>query len=174
MTFFIPLFLINQSKEEKIEKLISLANRYNIQYSFQKIRFLNSYKKENTPNSNKYTSSHSMINSYSKICHAGFNSAVIYEDGNVYRCYSSRFLKTNFLGNINNKFLKLNDKAQACPKNCCTCPKPSKYNQITNKKDKKSALKQKITNAIFLPLMLVKNRNIVLEKLKHYLDLSKS
>ena len=35
------------AKELKIDKILRIAKRYNIEYSFQKIRFMGSYKNEN-------------------------------------------------------------------------------------------------------------------------------
>ena len=45
-TIYIPLYLVDKKQEGKIEKILKLAQKYKIPYSFQKIRFLNLYKKE--------------------------------------------------------------------------------------------------------------------------------
>jgi len=41
VTFFIPLYMIDAKKSKKIDELVKVAKKYNINYSFQKIRFLN-------------------------------------------------------------------------------------------------------------------------------------
>lgn len=171
MTIFIPLYNIDDKQELKIDKIIRIAKKYNINYSFQKIRFLNGYKEIYEE---KYVSVHKKIKSFGKICHAGCSSAIIYEDGNVYRCYSSRFSHSNYLGNINNFDFVLNDCAQVCSKSCCNCPKPFLYNQITNDEDFKSALINKAEDILYLPSMVISKRKIVLQKIKQFFKLLKS
>jgi len=168
--FYIPLYNITDKKESKIDKLVRIAKKHNIKYEFQKIRFLNQYKEVH---SEKYISYHKKLKTFANLCLAGCDSAVIYEDGNVYRCYSSRFLKSNYLGNIKNKDFKLNDNKKACTNCICSCPKPSRYNQIQKEKDYKPAIKEVFENIIFLPSLIYKNRQIVAIKLKQLLNLIK-
>lgn len=170
MTIFIPLYNIDDKKELKIDKILRIAKKYNINYSFQKIRFLNEYKKTYEE---KYISTHKKIKSFGKMCFAGCYSAIIYEDGNAYRCYSSRFSYSNYLGNINDFDFALNECAQVCSKSCCNCPKPLVYNQITDEEDFKSALINKGKNILYLPNMAFLKRKIVLQKIRQFFKLLK-
>lgn len=162
-TFFIPLYEINSKKESKIDKIIRIAKKYNIEYSFQKIRFLNTYKKYY---SEKYVSTQKKIKTFGKFCYAGSKSAVIYENGNVYRCYSSRFSKVNFIGNLKDKDFQLNKDCSVCTKALCTCPKPSKYFQILEEEDLVAALKDSCVDLIYLPYFIYKNAKIIKTKIK--------
>ena len=162
MTIFIPLYLVNKEQEKKIEKILKIAQKYNINHSFQKIRFLNSYKKEQNK---KFISHHKKENTFSKLCYAGSKSAVIYENGNVYRCYSSRFAQANYLGNIKDDNFKLNDCPIACSQAQCNCPKPKNYNQILDEKDKKKAIKNMLKNYLYLPKFIFKNKDIIKAKI---------
>lgn len=162
-TIFIPLFNIDSKKESKIDKVVRLAKKYNIEYSFQKIRFLTKYKNEH---SEKYRSNHTKQKTFARLCHAGFKSAAIYENGDVYRCYSSRFSKTNYLGNLSDKDFSLNNEPVACTNCLCTCPKPKNYFQILEEKDYANALKNLFINALYLPQLVFKNKEIVFRKLK--------
>ena len=60
-TFFIPLYLIDRKNEQKIDKLIKLAKKFEIPHSFQKIRFLDKYKKSQNE---KYKSHHKKEKTY--------------------------------------------------------------------------------------------------------------
>lgn len=51
---------------------------------------------------------------YSKICLAGSNFMIIYQNGECYRCYSSRFNRVHSLGNIKSKNFKLYSKPMPC------------------------------------------------------------
>ncbi|MBQ4646623.1 MAG: radical SAM protein [Candidatus Gastranaerophilales bacterium] len=166
-SFFIPLYNIDTKKELKIDKILRIAKKYNISYSFQKIRFLNNYKEQY---SEKYVSHHTKRKTFAKLCFAGCESAVIYENGNAYRCYSSRFNHSNFLGNINDVDFKLNDDAKACTNCSCNCPKPQLYNQICIEKDYLEALKETGKNIINLPKLILKNKEIVIAKIKQFLS----
>ena len=167
-TFFIPLYLIDKKSEQKIDKLIKLAKKHNISYSFQKIRFLDKYKK--TQNE-KYVSHHKKEQAFGYYCYTGSKSAVIYENGNAYGCYSSRFSKSNYLGNIKDENFKLNQFACVCTSKNCTCPKPKAYNQITNKKNYQIAIKVAFLNLINLPKAIIQNQEIIKTKIRQKLDI---
>lgn len=162
--FLIPEYEIDFIKQEKINKLIEIADKYNIPYEFQKIRILNKYQDENVVPEK----------SFAKNCYAGCYSAVIYENGEVYRCYSSRFLKTNYLGNIKNKRFKLNKALKPCPMQICTCPKPLNYNQITNTKNYFRAYFNNVINIAFMPFYILKNSQKIKIKVRQFLETSKS
>lgn len=168
-TIFIPLYNVDAKKESKIDKVIRLAKKQNIEYSFQKIRFLTKYKNEHNE---KYRSTHTKQKTFGRLCHAGFKSAVIYENGDVYRCYSSRFLKTNYLGNLSDRDFALNSIPSACNSCVCTCPKPRNYFQILDEKDEVVAFKNLFLNIAYLPQLMLKNKEIVFRKLKQFLKIS--
>lgn len=163
ITFFIPIYDIDNLKEQQIEKLLEIAKKYNIEYSFQKIRYINNYSKEKHE---KFISKHRKNETFGKLCYAGNKSLVIYENGNAYRCYSSRFAKTNHLGNIKDKNFKLINKPTPCCQKNCTCPKPNAYNQILQDKNYINAILQNITNVLFFPVLATKNIQIIKNKLK--------
>lgn len=166
IVLLIPIYNIDDKKEKQIEKLIDLAQKYEIAYDFQHIRILDKYKK-NSKCEEKYLKNSKKISSFAKMCLAGCDSCVIYENGEVYRCYSSRFKKSNYLGNINDKNFNLNAQAKICTHKNCTCPKPLIYNQITAKSDFLSANISRFSDFIFLPFLIIKNFSIVKTKLKH-------
>ena len=165
--FLIPIYKINKEKEEKIKIITEIAKKYDINYDFQQIRLLNKYTKI-SPREKKYLKDKKNFKSFSKLCNAGKTSLVIYENGEVYRCYSSRFLKSNSMGNINDKQFKLLKKSKPCTQKFCTCPKPIAYNQIQTEKNLKKALGLKIINFVFLPYYIIKNKKIIKDKLLQY------
>ena len=165
--FFIPLFNLTEEKEKYIDSIVSFAHTNNIDYEFQNIRFLNKYVNKK---SGKYKVQNKSKNTYSNLCFSGCKSAVIYEDGNVYRCYSSRFTKSNYLGNIASSDFKLNKSSLPCVFKSCMCPKPLLYNQVTDKKDELKTIILQGINFIYLPYLFIKNLEIVKSKLKQYFN----
>ena len=102
---------------------------------------------------------------YSKICLAGSNFMIIYQNGECYRCYSSRFNKIHSLGNINSKNFKLYDRPIPCLNKNCTCPKPILFNMIDYSSSAPlKALILSLYNAFFIPFYIVKNFNSLKEK----------
>lgn len=165
-TFFIPLDDIDDKKESKIDKILRVAKKHGVQHSFQKIRFLNSFKNFNHE---KYSSSHVKRNTFAKLCFAGCESAVIYENGEAYRCYSSRFNYSNYLGNVQELDFTLNKDACACTSCLCNCPKPQAYNQICIERDYIEALRNLGLNVLNLPRLIIKNKEVVFAKIKQFL-----
>ena len=119
---------------------------------------------------NKYKIQNNSKNTYSNLCFSGCKSVVIYENGNAYRCYSSRFTKSNYLGNIASSDFNLNKTALPCVFKSCMCPKPLLYNQVTNKKDGFKTLILQGINLFYLPYLFMKNLEIVKSKFKQYLN----
>ncbi len=167
INFLIPIFNLNEEKCRKIEIIKNIAKEYNINCDFQHIRFLNKYK-----SNNKLEESYIQnkpVKSYAHFCHAGSLSAVIYENGECYRCYSSRFLKSNYLGNIKDKNFNLKNIPSPCVQKYCTCPKPALYNQILNKKSLFKANIARLINLAYMPYYIFKNSKIIKDKITQYL-----
>ena len=102
---------------------------------------------------------------YSKICLAGVNFMIIYQNGECYRCYSSRFNKVHSLGNIKSKNFKLYSKPMPCLNKNCTCPKPILYNMVDYSKNAPfRAFVLSLFNAFFVPFYVVKNFKSLKEK----------
>ena len=173
--FLIPIYKIDNSKDEKIKKILSVAKKYDLDYDFQHIRLLNKYEKQTEKEEKYFKNSNNSFSkkrkAFASICSAGSNSAVIYENGECYRCYSSRFLKTNNLGNIKDKNFSLMSNSAPCANLKCTCPKPFLYNQISDRKNYFLTGLMVLKNAGYLPILFFKKRRIVLEKLKQYFSL---
>lgn len=165
--FYIPIYKLNQSKKEKIEIITNLAKKYFIEIEFQHIRILDKYIRY-SKEEQKFFLNEKPPTTRGKLCFSGFKSVVIYENGECYRCYSSRFLKTNRIGNINSKNFRLNSEPLICTKKFCTCPKPKKYGQITDIKAK-GAIIADLKNILMFPYLFLKNKDIVIQKLKQKL-----
>ena len=88
----------------------------------------------------------------------------------MYRCYSSRFNYSNYLGNIIDSEFKLNSDAHACTSSCCNCPKPQAYNQICIERDYIEAFGRTAKNIINLPRLIIKNKQIVITKIKQFFN----
>lgn len=164
LNFLIPIYKITPEKEQKIDKIIRFANKNEIDFDFQHIRILNKHI-DYSEKEKKYIKETKKEKTFANYCSAGYLSAVIYENGDVYRCYSSRFLKSNYLGNLNDKDFKLNEKNLPCIQKHCTCPKPKLYNQILPQKNYILASFIAMVNLFYLPAKLLKNKNIIKRKL---------
>lgn len=167
ITLNIPIFKLNNKKTEEIKIIEDIAKNNSIKCNFQHIRILNKfikYKEEEQ----KYFKNEKVVKSYAKECYAGHYSAVIYEDGSVYRCYSSRFTKTNYLGNINDKGFELNKNTLPCVFKNCTCPKPMLYDQLCNKKNYLKTFAMQAINFTYFPILLIKKIGIIKNKLEQY------
>lgn len=163
--FNVPIFNLDNEKEEKIKQIVKIAKENDITVNFQHIRILNKYIKY-SDKEQKYFKNEKFTKSFAKNCWAGCCSVVIFEDGSVYRCYSSKFNKSNYLGNLNDSGFELNKSLNPCTNQYCTCPKPVAYNQITDDKNYLSAVITSLYNFSYLPILIFKNRKRVLEKIR--------
>ena len=164
----IPIYNIDEAKKEKIKQLEIFGKNNGIEFEYQKIRFLTTY----LDNEEEYPFN-IPPQSYGKYCYSGCYSCVIYPNGKAYRCYSSRFIKSNYLGNINDYNFKLNKDKQICTFKCCTCPKPVLYEQLTNEENHFLANLTVLNNFLYFPIMLIKNKKIMFEKIAQYLNLKR-
>ncbi len=115
-----------------------------------------------------------VLNTFSKMCNAGYKFLLIYENGEAYRCYSSRFNKAHSFGNIKDKNFKMFDCAMPCLNSKCTCPKPISFNMLDLKHSNMPlALLLSTKNAFYLPYLLLKNFDILKAKFKQGLFFKK-
>lgn len=162
-TLFIPIFKINNSRKEKIKQAIHIAKINEVEVEYQKIRFLKGYLEKNQKNDKE-----KLLKTYSRYCDSGFKSCVIYEDGFAYRCYGSRFSKSNFVGNINDYDFKLWKKPCVCSFKHCMCKKPIKYGQLKKEKSLPKALVRTFYDIFWLPFLVAKNKDILKTKFEQY------
>lgn len=159
---------------ENLEKL-KFCTKYfkdnNIDFELQHMRIKNSfveYDKEAQEFIEGFPISKIRKNSktYGKTCLAGMNFLVVYQDGEVYRCYSSRFNKVHSLGNIKNG-VKMYDMPLPCLNKNCTCPKPIINGMVDyNSNNFFKAALLSLYNLIFIPYFGVKNFDILKAKIK--------
>ena len=106
-----------------------------------------------------------VLNTFGKMCHSGEKFLLIYENGDAYRCYSSRFNKAHSMGNIKDKDFKLFNCPMPCMNLKCTCPKPISYNMLDlTRSDYFKAGRCLVKNLIFLPGLIIKNIDILKAK----------
>ncbi len=111
---------------------------------------------------------------YAKICNAGMDFMLVYQDGSCYRCYSSRFNKIHSMGNIKDKNFKMYKSPIPCLNKNCTCPKPIINGLIDyNRSNFLKASVLSLYNLLFIPYYLIKNRNILKAKIRQIIDLKK-
>lgn len=160
--------------DENCEKLKVISDYFNereIKFELQHLRIKNSfvqYKNEAKEFISKFKISKikEKSNTYGNLCSAGCNFMFIYQNGEAFRCYSSRFNRIHHLGNINNDKFKIYKRPIPCLNRNCTCPKPILYNLIDyNKKSRLKACFLSTYNALWLPYYFVKNFGIIKTKL---------
>ncbi|MCD8024035.1 MAG: radical SAM protein [Candidatus Gastranaerophilales bacterium] len=104
-------------------------------------------------------------------CSAGRDFMIVYQNGEAYRCYSSRFNKIHSMGNIKDKDFKMFSNSLPCLNKNCTCPKPIMLNMIDFSKDNYPlACILSLYNAVWLPYYGVKNFKILKAKLLQFLN----
>lgn len=162
-----------------LKELSVFLKENNINFCLQHMRIKNSYveyKKETAEflSQNAAPEPGRISNSFGKLCHSGEKFLLIYENGDVYRCYSSRFNKAHSMGNIKNKNFKLFNGPMPCINSRCTCPKPISYNMLDFKHSNYiKATGLLIKNAIYLPSLMIKNFDILKAKFEQGLVFKK-
>jgi MoaA/NifB/PqqE/SkfB family radical SAM enzyme len=114
---------------DKVEKYKELFGKYGIDLCFKSFRGI--WKNKNYPdayteeeikgfNLNEYDYYNPTIfNQHNKLCNAGYNAAIILNDGEVRPCYSIH----NRMGNIYDK-IEFKERMIKCPFKSCPCPFP--------------------------------------------------
>lgn len=155
-----------------LEDMAVFLKKNNINFCLQHMRIKNSYV-EYKKDAAKFLAENAavepgrILNSYSKMCAAGHKFLLIYENGEAYRCYSSRFNKVHHLGNIKDENFKMFDCAMPCLNGKCTCPKPISFNMLDLKHSNLPlALLLSAKNVLYLPYLIFKNINIIKAKLE--------
>lgn len=154
-----------------LQKLSDFTKKEGINFCPQHMRVKNSYvqyKKEAAEflENNAKIEAGRILKTFGTLCQAGQKFLVIYQNGDAYRCYSSRFNAGHCFGNIKNKNFKISDKAFPCLNLKCTCPKPISYGMILyNQKDCFKAFWGGVRNAVFMPFLAYKNLKVIKAKL---------
>ena len=169
-TNFLAASVLTDENVSELKKVASFLKEKNIKFELQHLRIKNKFV-EYSDIAKEFISNFPISKikeksgTYSKICLAGVNFMIIYQNGECYRCYSSRFNKVHSLGNIKNKNFKLYSKPLPCLNKNCTCPKPILFNMIDySSKAPVKALLLSLYNAFFIPLFIVKNFDSLKEK----------
>ncbi len=168
--------VLTNSNSNELKEVMNRILPFNIEFELQYMRVNNAYVKYNKDANDlikKFPVSKikEISNTYSKICHSGINFIFVYQNGDVYRCYSSRFNKVHSMGNIKDKNFKLYSKPIPCLNKRCTCPKPILYGLIENRKQTAYAHLLSLYNFIHLPILGIKNIKIVTAKIKQSLQI---
>ncbi len=176
--FLVASVLTNENVEE-LKKVNSFLFERNIKFELQHLRIKNNFVEYNSAAKefiSKFpiTAIKEKSGTYSNVCLAGCNFMIVYQNGECYRCYSSRFNKVHSLGNINKKNFKLYSKPMPCLNKNCTCPKPILLNMVdfTSKKPFLAAILT-IYNSLFVPFYIVKNFRNLTEKFAQSSQLKK-
>lgn len=184
--FLLKAFEFNQYKKntkftigsvltnENCEKLKFCAKYFkdnNIDFELQHMRIKNSfvrYDKRAQDFINEFPISKikEISKTYGKNCNAGKDFLIIYQNGESYRCYSSRFNKVHSLGNIKSG-IKMYDMPLPCLNKNCTCPKPIINGMIDyNSTNLFKAMLLSLYNLIFIPYLGIKNIDILKAKIR--------
>ncbi len=162
-----------------LKDMANFLKEANIKFCLQHMRIKNSYveyKKEAADflAQNAEIEPGRVINTFSKMCSAGYKFLLIYENGDAYRCYSSRFNRSHYLGNIKDKNFKMFDCPMPCLNSACTCPKPINFNMLDLKHSNLPlSILFAAKNIVFLPYLIIKNFDIIKAKLEQGLFLKK-
>lgn len=162
-----------------LKKMADFLKNEGVNFCLQHMRIKNSYV-EYGEDAAKFLKDNAavepgrILNTYSKMCLAGCKFLLIYENGEAYRCYSSRFNRAHHLGNIKDKNFKMFNSAMPCLNSKCTCPKPINFNMLDLKHSNLSlALLLSAKNLICLPYLIFKNIDILKAKFEQGLFLKK-
>lgn len=162
--------VLTDENVDKLKELKPFLTNLGINFALQHMRIKNSYVKysasaEEFLAKNATPEPGRVMNTFGKMCAAGEKFLLIYENGDAYRCYSSRFNKAHSLGNIKDRNFALFKTPMPCLNKTCTCPKPIRHNMLDlGRNDYSKAIFLGVKNLVFLPLLMVKNFDILKAK----------
>lgn len=167
--FTVASVLTNENVK-KLQELRSFLADLEINFVLQHMRIKNSYVKylplaEDFLTKTAKPEFGRIVNTFGKMCAAGQKFLLIYENGEAYRCYSSRFNKVHSLGNIKDRAFALFNCPMPCLNKTCTCPKPINRNMLDMEQSNYlKALVLTVKNFVFLPVLGIKNFDILKAK----------
>lgn len=163
---------------QELKKAAKFFKENDINFELQHMRIKNSFVQYNA-NAEEFIKTFpiskikEISGTYGKMCSAGKDFLVVYQNGETYRCYSSRFNKIHSLGNVKNK-IKLYDSKIPCLNGKCTCPKPIINGLIDyNLQSTPKAVLLSFYNALYIPYYAVKNFDIIKTKIAQAIRLKK-
>lgn len=169
-TVFTVASVLSDENCDTLKKVAAFTKEKNINFELQHMRIKNSFV-EYTKEASDFIKGFPISKikeasgTFGKICHAGINFLFIYQNGEVYRCYSSRFNRIHSMGNIKDKNFKIYKTPIPCLNKNCTCPKPIIKGMIDYKK--KAPFKAALLgayNILWIPYYAVKNFEIIKTK----------
>lgn len=176
---FVTASVLSDENCKKLKKVSEFMKEKNIKFELQHMRIKNSfveYKNEAMEFIKNFPISKikKVTGTFGKICYAGVNFIFIYQNGEAYRCYSSRFNRVHSMGNIKDKNFKMFKKPVPCLNKNCTCPKPI-INGMIDYKKKAPLLTGLLSlyNFIWLPYYAMKNFDIIKTKIEQSLKYKK-
>lgn len=162
--------VLTDENVEKLEELKPFLDELGVNFALQHMRIKNSYVEYKKPAAeflanNAKPEPGRVLNTFGKMCAAGEKFLLVYENGEAYRCYSSRFNRAHSLGNIKNKGFKLFNCPMPCLNKTCTCPKPISRNMLDLEDNNYPlAVLLGIKNSVYLPYYVFKNFDIIKAK----------
>lgn len=178
-TIFSAASVLSDENYSDLKKLSEFLKQTGVKFCLQHMRIKNDYVEYNTDAAeflaqNATPEPGRVLNTFSKMCYAGYKFLLIYENGEAYRCYSSRFNRAHYLGNIKDKNFKMFNCPMPCINSKCTCPKPISYNMLDLKHSNKFLSTFLLgKNVFYLPYLVAKNIDVLKAKFEQGLFLKK-
>lgn len=164
--------VLSEENVQNLKEMAEFLKPAGIEFILQHMRIKNSYVKyskeaEEFLSKNAAPEKGIKLKTFGKLCHAGEKFLLIYENGEAYRCYSSRFNRAHSVGNIKDKNFRLLKCAAPCMNLKCTCPKPVKFGMLDIKRaNYPLAGVFLIRNLVYLPYYVLKNFDIIKAKIE--------
>lgn len=179
-TGFCVASVLSDDNVAHLKELSEFLKQNGIKFSLQHMRIKNEYveysnKAAEFLSENAAKEPGRITRTFGKLCHSGEKFLFIYENGDAYRCYSSRFNKAHCMGNIKDKDFKLFNCAKPCMNTKCTCPKPISYNMLDLKHaNYPLAGLYLVKNLVFLPQLILKNFDVLMAKFEQAANFKKN
>ncbi len=170
-TEFVAASVLSEDNLCELEKVAQFMEKNGIKFEVQHMRIKNSFV-EYSFGANEFIQKFSvsktkkLSNTYANLCCAGVDYMCVYQNGDAYRCFSSRFNRAHFMGNIKDKNFKMFSKPIPCLNKNCTCPKPI-LNGLVDFKHKNMlfAFALSFYNLFFIPYFICKHFSSIKAKL---------